>query len=69
MGLIPAVANLEVTTMRLEMKKFDAEKAEKELDITELDPDKIEMDLNWFPFKGAFLNMAKDLMGVDNDPL
>ena len=27
------------------------------------------MDLKWWPFKEAFLNMARNVMGVDNDPL
>ena len=51
------------------MKKFDAGKASKEMDLTELDPGKIDMDLKWWPFKEAFLNMAKNVMGVDKDPL
>ena len=34
-----------------------------------MDPSKIEMELKWRPFKYAFLKMAKNLMGVDNDPL
>ena len=41
----------------------------KELDLTDLDPGKIEMDLKLWPFKEAFLNMAKNVMGVNNDPL
>ena len=27
------------------------------------------MDIQWWLFKDAFLNMAKNVMGVDNDPL
>ena len=41
----------------------------KKLDITDLDPGKIEMDQKWWPFKEEVLNMAKNLMGVDNNPL
>ena len=40
-----------------------------ELYITELDPGKIETDLTWWPFKESFLNMSKNVMGFDNDPL
>ena len=55
--------------MRLAVNEFDAEKSVKELDLTDLDPGKIEMDLTLWPFKEAFLNMAKNVMGVDIDPL
>ena len=34
-----------------------------------MDPDKIEMDLKWWPFKESFINMAKNLMGVKNNSL
>ena len=50
------------------MKSFEAEKAGKELDLTDLDPGKIYMDLNWWPFKEVFLNMAKNLMGLITTP-
>ena len=33
----------------------------------ELDPGKTDMDLKWWPFKEAFLNMANHVMGVDNN--
>ena len=67
--LIPAAANLDVTVMRLAANEFDAEKAGKELDLTELDPGKIKMELKRWTFRGEFLNMAKNVMGVYNDPL
>ena len=67
--MIPAAANFDTTAMRLAVNKFEAEKAGKELDITDLDPGKIEMDLKLLPFKEAFLNMAKNVMGVNKDPL
>ena len=39
------------------------------MDFTDLDLGRIEMDLKWWPFKEAFLDMAKNVMGVYNDPL
>ena len=39
------------------------------MDLKDLDPSKIEMDLKWWPFKEALLNMAKNVIGVKNDPL
>ena len=51
------------------MGEFDAEKAGKELDITDLDPGNIEMDLKLWPCKESFLNMVKNVMRADNDPL
>ena len=68
-GLIPAAANFDTTATRLAVNEFEAEKSGKELDLPELDPGKIEMDLIWRPFKEAFLNTSKNVMGVDNDPL
>ena len=67
--MIPAATNFDVAAMRLAVNEFDAEKPVKELDITDLDPGKIEMDHKWWHFKEAFLSMAKNLMGLDNDPL
>ena len=54
--------------MRLAVNEFNAEKVVKELDLTELDVGKIEMELKWWPFKEALLNTAKNVMGVDNNP-
>ena len=34
-----------------------------------MDPGKIKIDINWWPFKYELLNMAKHVMKVDNDPL
>ena len=59
----------DVANMRLEVKQIDAEKFGKELDLTDLYSGKIEMDLKWWPFKETFLNMAQNVMGVDNNPL
>ena len=67
--MIPVAANFDATTMSLAMNEFDAEKVGKELDLTDLDPGKIEMDLKLWPFKEEFLNMAKNVMGVNNKPL
>ena len=67
--MIPAAANFNATAMRLAVNEFDAEKAGKEMDLMDLDPGKIEMDLKWWPFKEALLNMAKNEVEVDNDPL
>ena len=67
--MIPSSAVFDATAMRLAVNKFDAKKGGKELDLTDLDQGKIEMDLKWWPFKEAFLNMANNLTGVDNDPL
>ena len=39
--MIPAAADFDATAMRLAVKKFDAEKAGKELDLTDLDPGNI----------------------------
>ena len=49
--MIPAAADFNATAMRLATNEFDAEKAGKELDLTDLDQGKIEMDLKWCPFK------------------
>ena len=68
-GLIPESADFDVTAMRLAVDEFDAEKAGKELDIMDLDPGKIEMDLKCWPFKETFLNMANNVMEVNNNPL
>ena len=68
-GMIPAAADFDATAMRLAVNRFDAEKEGKELDLTDLDPGKIEMELKWCLFKEALLNMSKNVMGVDNDPL
>ena len=57
-------ADFNATSMMLAVNEFDAEKAVKELDLTDLDPDKIDMDLKWWMFKEAFLNVVKNLMGV-----
>ena len=62
--MIPAAANFDTTAMRLAVNKFEAEKAGKELDITDLDPGKIDMDLKWWPFEEAVLNMAKNVWGL-----
>ena len=66
-GIIPAAADFDATAMRLAVNKFNDEKYGKELDLTDLDPGKIELDLKWWPFKEAFLNMANHVMGVDNN--
>ena len=68
-GLIPAAADFDATPMRLAVNEFDAEKAGKGLDLMDLDPGKIEINLKWWPFREAFLNMAKNVMEVDNDPI
>ena len=44
-GVIPVAADFDATAMRLVVNEFDAEKAGKELDLTDLDPGKIDMDL------------------------
>ena len=67
--MIPEAPNFNGTSMRLAVNVFDTEKAGKELDLTDLDPDKIEMDLKWWPFKEAFSNMFKNVMGVNSYPL
>ena len=46
------------------MNEFDTEKAGKELDLTNLDPGKIEMDLKWWLIKEELLNMAKNVIVV-----
>ena len=68
-GMIPAKADFNATAMRLTVYEFDTEKVGKELDLMELDPGKIEMDLKWWPFKEELLNMAKFVMGVNNNPI
>ena len=68
-GVIPAAANFDATAMRLAVKKIDAEKSGKEIYLTDLDPGKIDMEIKWWPFKESLLNMSKNIMGVDNDPL
>ena len=68
-GLIPAADDFDATTMRLAVKKIDAEKAGKKLDLTDLYPDKIEMDLKWWPLKKEFLKMANNVIGVDKNPI
>ena len=68
-GLILTAADFDITAMRLAVGEFDAEKAGKELDITDLDPGNIEMDLKLWPCKESFLNMVKNVMRADNDPL
>ena len=67
--IIPAEADFDATATRLAVNEFDAEKAGKELDTMYFNPGKIDMNLQWWQFKDAFLNMAKNLMGVDNNPL
>ena len=67
--MIPVAADFDVTNMELAVKNIDAEKVGKELDLKDLDPGNIEMDLKWWQFKEAFLNMAKNIMGVNNKPL
>ena len=54
--------------MRLDVNEFDAVKSGKELDLMDLDSSNIVVDLKWWPFKEEFLNMAKTVMGVDNEP-
>ena len=49
--MIPVEANFDATVMRLAVNEFDAEKAGKELDLTDLDTGKIYMDLKWCPFR------------------
>ena len=46
------------------MNEFDSGKAGMELDLTDLEPGKIELDLKWWHFKEAILKMAKNVMGV-----
>ena len=43
--MIPAASNFDATAMRSAVNKFDTEKLGKEMDLTDLYPDKIEMDL------------------------
>ena len=68
-GMIPAASNFDATAMRLVVNEYDTEKAGKEMDITDLYTGKIDMDLKGWPFKEAFLNMANNIMGIDNNPL
>ena len=68
-GLTPAATDFDVKAMRLAVKEFDAEKSVKELDLTDLDPGSIEIDLKCWTFKEALLNMSKNVMGFDIDPL
>ena len=63
--MIPAAAGFDVTAMRLAVDGFDTEKAGKELVLTDLDSGKIEMDLKWWTFKEALLNMDKNVIEVD----
>ena len=44
-GMILEAADFKATATGLVVNEFDAEKAGKELDLTDLDPGKIEMDL------------------------
>ena len=67
--MIPNASDFDATFIKLEVNEFDDKKSGKELYLTYLDPGKIDMDLKWWPFKDEFLNMAKDLMGVDKYPL
>ena len=67
-GMISAADDFNATGMSLAVNEFDAEKADKELDLTELDPGKIETELKWWPFKEALLNTAKNVTGANNDP-
>ena len=39
------------------------------MDLTDLDPDKIDMDLKWWLFKETLLNMANNVIKVNNDHL
>ena len=67
-GVIPAAADFDATAMNLAVNEFDAEKSSREMDLTDLDPGKIEMDLKLWPFKYAFLNMDKNVMGSITNP-
>ena len=67
--MILAATNFYAAAMRLAVNEFDAKKAGKELDLTDFYPVKIEMDLKWWTFKESFLNMANNIMGVNNEPL
>ena len=49
-GMIPAEADFDSTVMRLTVNEFDTEKPGKELDLTDMDPGKIEMYLKWWQF-------------------
>ena len=66
--MIPEAADFDAIAMRLAVNEFEAEKAGKEMYITYLDPGKIYMDLKLWPFKDAFLNMAKNIMGLITNP-
>ena len=48
--MIPAEADFDSTAMRLTVNEFDTEKPGKELDLTDMDPGKIEMYLKWWQF-------------------
>ena len=61
-------ADFNLVAFRLAVNEFDAERSGKELDLTDLDPGNIYMDLKWWPFKEVFLNMAKNLMGLITTP-
>ena len=66
--MILSAEDFNVTDTSLAVNEFDAKKAGKELDLTDLDPGKIEMELKWCPFKEKFLNMDKNVMVVDKPP-
>ena len=51
------------------MDEFYAEKLGKELDLMDLDPGEIDMDLKRWPYIQVFLNMSNNVMGVDKDTL
>ena len=44
-GMIPSAADFDATAMRLAVNEFYTGKADTELDLTDLDPGKIEIDL------------------------
>jgi len=49
--------------------EYKAAKAGRDIDLTDLDPGKVEMDLKWWNFKESFINMTKNVKGVNDDPI
>lgn len=68
-GITPNATDFTNQAVIEAVQAYAADKASKDMQPTDIDPGKIEIDLKWWDWKDSFYNMTKLTNGVDGDPL
>lgn len=68
-GITPNPDDFDAATLSRAIDAYAADEAGKDITETDIDPGKIETDLKWWNWKDEFINMSKQIKGVDGEPL